>query len=70
MLEMLTEVVGTEELLDLIALAELVVDSQMLYSVWPVRWICEFLATITTNVCIIAIVRTMESCLVASKSSA
>jgi hypothetical protein len=47
---MLTEVIGTEELLCLIAFAEFVCLQDMVASMVPVRWIGELVATVAADI--------------------
>ena len=50
MLQMLAEVVGAEKLFGLIALAKLMLLTQMLGSHIPVWWIRKFLATVSAHI--------------------
>jgi hypothetical protein len=67
MLQMLTEMIGSEELLRLIAFSKFVNMVQVLGANVPLRGIWEFFSTITTNVCAAGRRRRMESGFYASK---
>ena len=68
--EMLTEVVGAEEFLCLVALSELVHVVEMFCAKIPARRVGELFATIATNICTIASHGLMEGCFCTSKCSA
>lgn len=66
-LEMLPEVVRSEELLRLIAFAELVNMVKVVCSSIPLRWVRKLFAAITTHICPTRRHRCMESCLYTCK---
>ena len=71
MLKVLSEMVGTEELLGLVAFTKFMHVVQMLGSCFPVRRVGKLVTTVPANVCGSgASRRRMESCMNASKRCA
>lgn len=68
--EVLTEVVGAEELLRLVALSKLMHVVEVFGAKIPPRRVGKFFATVTTDICTIASHGLVEGCFCTSKCSA